>query len=255
MNDIGDSPLELHAASNRKTGAEHLRRGEGCQDAMLITHEGSLHVYGLADGQSGKTHSAEGGLRILHTVAACLTAHGLREFTHCAHEDEMKYVIMRHIRRALSGMANELQLPDVKELSSTLVMIAVDDRTGEYMTLHLGDGAVIGARHDGSMRFISEPENGVTGRYTYLTTSGDAMLHLRISFGQADAYSRIIMLTDGASGFCRGKNVSPRARQLIRSAGREALAAALDGETPADDASIIVIDVAPRSRAAARLSD
>lgn len=245
MNEIGESALELYAASNQKTGEEHLRRGEECQDVIYMTHEGPLHIYGLADGQSGKAHSAEGGRRILHTVASCLMAHGLREFINCAHEDELKYVIMRHIRRTLDEMKRELQLEDVKELSSTLVMLAIDTTTGEYMALHLGDGAIIGARCDGSMRMISEPENGMTSRYTYLSTSGDAMMHLRISFGTATAYSRIILVTDGASSICRGGNILPRSKFLIRGSDRHTLVGVMDEETPSDDASIIVIDVMP----------
>ena len=66
------------------------------------------------------------------------------------------------------------------------------------MTIHLGDGGILGKRSDGSLNLISAPENGITSKYTWLTTSEGALLHLRIGFGQISNYNQVVMFTDGA---------------------------------------------------------
>lgn len=248
MSSIEESSVQLSAAWHQTTGENHRRRNETLQDVVLISQENGLSIFGLADGQSGRSHSAEGGRCVLNRIADCIKAHGLREFARCSYQDELKYVLMRNIRRALADLKDELGLSDVRELSSTLMMIAVDEKTGEYMTIHLGDGAIIGARSDGSIRIVSEPENGMTSQYTYLSTSDDAMMHLRIAFGRIHSYSRIVMVTDGAASICRGSNISLRSRRLIQEAQRDDFAGILSADAPLDDASVIVVDVAPRTQ-------
>ncbi len=132
-----------------------------------------------------------------------------------------------------------------EEFASTIVAFAWDTRTGDYLIIHLGDGAIIGIQKEGELKMLSSPENGLTTNQTWLTTSRDALIHLRLCFGQISSYDRIIMFTDGADVLARGKNIPSGSSQLMGNGKREDIAAFVSESNPMDDASCIVVDFRP----------
>lgn len=235
-------PYSAHAAC--VTGARHLRAGEMCQDAALFGERGELAFYALADGQSGTRFGAEGAQAVLAVIRAYIERRGLALLASYVYTDEIQYELTQLLRRELRRLSHLHGAPET-EFGSTAVVFAICRRTGRYMTLHLGDGAILGVRREGTLQLISAPENGVTGQYTWLTTSDGVPGHLRIGFGRIGPWRRIVLLTDGAGALCCGRNIPPRSRLLLMRGEAEEILAAVEKSRPADDASCIVLDLAP----------
>ena len=120
------------------------------------------------------------------------------------------------------------------------------------MIVHLGDGVIISVdkeigvnKNEDAIQILSPPENGMTPRTTWLTTSESALNHLRLCFGNVGHYRRIILASDGADSVCRGSNVSHRARKLLVSGSRRDIGDFISGTSYIDDCSVCVIDTYP----------
>lgn len=224
-------------------GQQHLLDGMECEDVSLIIERDSYCFYGLADGQSGKKYCRDGGKAVLTAVSAFLEGKGVHCLNQYEYTDELQYELIRVIRGTISSLSDQYQA-DSLEFSSTIVGFAADYRTGEYITVHIGDGAAIAISCDGSPLLLSAPENGITNYYTWLTTSRDAMHHMRIRHGNIDKMKRIVMVTDGATMICRGKEIAKKAEPLLIAAEpRTELENAIRSHCPQDDASCILADL------------
>lgn len=163
--------------------------------------------------------------------------------SHCEFLDEVQYELIRVIRNTLCGLCAEHHA-DLSEFSSTIIAVAIDANTGDYLVIHLGDGAVVGVNGENSSILLSAPENGITGQYTWLTTSADAMSHLRICTGSVKNIKRIVLLTDGATMLCRGRNIVKRAEPVLCDLNDpEKIVNEIRKGKPLDDASCIVVDL------------
>ena len=235
--------LALKSAWVRQTGAGHKKSGTGCQDALVSRETGHFAFYGIADGQSGKKKGAEGGNICLQRVCSYIEKKGILALSKYRYTDEIQYELIKEIRNAINWLSIESGEAE-KEFSSTLAVLAVDKRSGTYMTVHLGDGVIFGQTSDGGFCLVSPPENGITGQYTWLTTSEQALSHLRIGFGNAECYRRIVICSDGADYFCLGKKIPGQAKKALEAAGTPEKAAEwANAQVSADDASCWIIDV------------
>ena len=243
MTESENAAFDLDSHTFQQTGAAHIRESSGNQDVVLCRSGCNLRIFAIADGQSRKTLSPMGGSAVLRAISDFIEEKGLDALASYEYLDELQYEIMALIRSTLRRLAAQCAA-DVQEFASTLVMLAIDPASGRYMTLHLGDGVIISVRQDGEAGFLSIPENGITSRYTWLTTSDNALLHLRISFGNIGGFSRILLASDGAGCICYGKNIPRRSRELIASAGWNEITGYMQENPPEDDASLILIDVA-----------
>ena len=222
------------------TGRRHRAENMPCEDSCLIIEKNYFQFYGLADGQSGKRFSKIGGQTVLTAVASYLETKGIQALIQYRYKDEIQYDLTHIIRNTISRLGLEYNTAE-KEFSSTVVAVAVNPEAGIYMTVHLGDGGIIGLNQDDDLTFLSSPENGITRCYTWLTTSADSMLHLRIGFGQMDKYKKVLLFTDGASAVCYGKNIMPELKTLLADCDEPgALIRYLRESNPDDDASIVV---------------
>jgi hypothetical protein len=241
-----------YASCFAQTGLTHQKGMLPCEDITVVREQTDLLFYGLADGQSGKTHCRQGGEAVLNAVADYLAQRGIHTLSQYEHKDEIQYEIIRIVRETLSGLA-AANRAETAEFSSTLLAFGITPETGEYMTVHLGDGGIVGRRADGTLTFLSAPENGITSRYTWLTTSEEALLHLRIGFGSIAHYTRVILLTDGADAVCRGTNLTAEARRIL---GEEDDASRIPelirNSRPLDDASCIVVDCEKQQKSTER---
>lgn len=223
------------------TGKSNLARDLECEDVIYIDGTPEIRFWGLADGQTGKRYCREGGKEVLKAVFRFIASKGITQMTQYEHVDELQYELIRVIRDTISKLASDKGV-EKAEYASTLVILAYDPHTGNYTIIHLGDGGIISRKKDGSISMLSSPENGLTTNYTWLTTSQEALHHLRIGFGNTKTYSRIVMITDGATVYAHGQHISERAKKMIDSGNREDLVSFLDQSDPSDDASCIVID-------------
>ena len=235
----------------RVTGARHVRAGEMCQDAALCGVRGELAFYGLADGQSGARFGLEGAQAALTVIRDYIGRRGLTLLASYVYTDEIQYELAQLLRRELRRLSR-LRGAAETDFGSTAVVFAVCRRTGRYMTVHLGDGAILGVKGEGAPQFISAPENGVTAQYTWLTTSDGALGHLRVAFGRSAPWRRVVLVTDGARALCCGRNIPLRARELLERGGAAEVLAAVRESRQEDDASCIVLDRAPLEENAPR---
>ena len=211
------------------------------EDVVIIDETSTIRFFGLADGQSGKGYCREGGNAVLRAVFQYVADKGISQMLHREHIDELQYEIIRIVRDTIASLANDTNTQN-GEFASTIVILAYDAITEDYVSIHLGDGCIIGRKSNGEISLISPPENGLTANYTWLTTSKGALHHLRITFGKMNAYKRLLLITDGATMIARGRNLSERAKGIIKNGQQEEIVSLLNESNPVDDASCIVID-------------
>mgnify|MGYP002557050328 FL=1 len=226
-----------------KTGKNNMERDAECEDVIFIDETPEIKFWGIADGQTRKKYCREGGKKVLEAVFHFISDKGITQMTRYEHVDELQYELIRVVRETISKMALNEKV-EKTEYASTLVVLACDTHTGNYTIIHLGDGSIIGRKKDGSISMLSSPENGLTTSYTWLTTSKEALLHLRIGFGCIQDYKRIVMITDGATVLARGKNISEKTQNMIVRGSRDDIVTSLAESNPTDDASCIIIDFA-----------
>lgn len=232
----------IHAFVEKQSGATKDLSKVKCNDVIYCRKTPALLFYGLADGQGHKQHGSAGGAFALHAIAEYIHEIGLSALLEFPFPDEIPFLLTQKFRSVLSSLSQQQGYP-FTEYASTLLGIAVDLISGNYMILHLGDGCAIGLHKSHSSIILSPPENTFSREYTWLTTSDHAAFHLRISFGNIQNFQRLVFLTDGATSLCYGKNLSSRARQLLADEDPHQFLNALKRTHPHDDASGIVLDI------------
>ena len=230
----------------QQTGKIHRKQNIKIQDVSFIGEKDGIAVFGLADGQGKTDLCSVGGREVLQTVAEYIWSLGFDNLSSFRYHDELQYALLTRIRRKIDELTEVYQLDDNSELSSTLLMIAIDTYTGRYVSVHIGDGIVIGIRKDNAMVLVSRPDNGITSQYTWFTTSDTAMHHLRIDFGSVEGYKRFFLVTDGAELLCNGSFVFPEAQSLMTDGTLESVIAYMNKSEPNDDASLIAIEIGPK---------
>ena len=238
ISDKGCYPVKCFS----QTGQYHIADKLPCEDVYITRYEGPFRFYGLADGQSGKRFCAVGGQIVLTAIAQFVKDKTISHLCHYAYIDELQYELIRVIRSTLSELSEEYHV-DITEFSSTIIVVAIDANTNDYLIIHLGDGSVVGINRENSTVMLSAPDNGITSQYTWLTTSTDAMKHLRIYKGSIDNMKRIVLLTDGATMLCRGRIIAKKAEPILCDLDNPGnILQEIQQGNPVDDASCIVVD-------------
>ncbi len=180
---------------------------------------------------------------VLDAIFQYLKNQGISQLHRREYQDEIQFELLRKIRTALKQLATELAVEDLREFSSTLVVFALDTESREYIAIHLGDGAILAVTADDTIVTLSAPENGITQAYTWLTTSPGVLQHRRIDMVQIGEYRRVVLVTDGATALCRGRNITPAGQVHLRERNnQDALVALVKGSPTEDDASCIILD-------------
>lgn len=222
----------------RIRGARNRAAHIPCEDRILLQQWPDLLFLGLADGQSRKSHCGQGAWETLNVLARTVRELGIGWMLDHPFPDELPVLLMQQIRRNLLDSARA-DGADFQDYASTLLALAADPATGRYLLIHLGDGCAIGLSEDGRLRMLSAPENGIDRHSTWLTTTRNAVLHLRITRGALPSQKRIFLMSDGAVRLCRGQHISFMGHQLMHSGSWRSLRKFLSKSTPEDDASCI----------------
>lgn len=226
---------------SQQTGERHKQNQTECEDVVYTREHAFFHCCGIADGQSRKRYCTVGAQNCLITAADFLENKGIESLSSYRFTDELQFELIRGIRECIRTLSEEYRV-DADEFASTLLLFSFNPETGNYAAVHLGDGCILGVLPNQTLRMISTPDNGMTAQYTWLTTSEDALFHLRFLFGNVKRYKRIVLLSDGAVCLCRGQNIPPQAKALIAGARPSEIVSYLRAASPADDASCIIID-------------
>jgi len=234
--------LDIGVQMFRQTGKRNLSLGKSCEDTIYIRHIPDLSFYGIADGQSNKAHCAEGGRICLECAADFVQEYGIDCLRSYSFQDELPCILMQRIRKAISCRAEKIDA-SFSDYASTVLAVAIDRQQGWFVTLHLGDGAMLCTRKDRSIVPLCFEESGLSHGCTYLSTSANSISHFRISYGVLDNIDRIILFSDGLHSLCRGKNVPHRAAELLSSGSSEDVLAYVRRYSYEDDASCILLDI------------
>ena len=183
-------------ASATARGRGHFKKGVPCQDkvAELVTHHSSGGFYGisLADGAGSCKFSDKGAEFISEKILELLQ----RNFSKTYDSNNLSNVLVLSIEKELKSFSEEKKI-NIKELSSTLLFIVV--KNNKFIIGHIGDGVIGGLMNDGSIRVLSEPENGEFHNSTYFTTSENNKNRLRIKKGTIKEIIGFILMSDGTS--------------------------------------------------------
>lgn len=215
LNTDNDSPnpVFIQVQSCLIPGTRHRQTCAPCEDVVHIREHPDCCFFGLADGQTGKPYGARGGTACLQAAAGFVEQWGVSHLAEYLFPDELSCLLLKEMRSSLCSMAR--QQGAFTDYSSTLLAAAIDQNTGQYVLLHLGDGCIAGLRQDGTAALLSAPDTGISRYQTWLTTSAQAASHLRIHFGSVVGLKKILLLTDGGAPFYRGKNLTRQGRDLM----------------------------------------
>lgn len=173
------------AAAAARRGTSHVLRGIPCQDAVCLQH-GTDVVTGepvsaavLCDGAGSAALSHQGAAAVSLAVAQLL----IRQFSVLGESSlsAARAAVLQCTKQALAREAAQLGcLPH--QLASTLVAAAINEKNGTLLTIHLGDGVILGLDRRGKALCLSSPDNGRFSNETWFTTSREAARHLRIGW-------------------------------------------------------------------------
>lgn len=234
-------PENITISCIQAAGSDHKKHQQICEDTVFLHTTEDCLFCGIADGQSEALYGREGGKACLEAVCEYVGSTGIRNILDTPFPDELPCTITKVFRKKLLSLARNKKVP-LQDFSSTLLVLAADWKTGDYILLHLGDGCALGIPASGDYTIISSPDTGLSPHHTWLTTSDSAVSHLRIRFGSLKNNKRILLLSDGATCFCRGRNIPWKVRELLNQGSRQQLQDYLVQSTPADDATCILID-------------
>ena len=232
---VRDSILSIKSKNHILTGNEN-------EDVVIREKNNNTIIYGIADGQSGKKYCVTGAQRVLKAVVEYINENQLSALEKREFPDEISFEVMKVIRTELNKMAEEYE-EDKKEFSSTLLVVVINLTDGKYALIHLGDGCVVGKTKDNEIKMISAPDNGITRRYTWLTTSENALMHLKIKFGNITNYRRVLIMSDGMECICHGKNITQQGKKLIQIGSIMEIRNSMDLENLQDDATCIIVEI------------
>lgn len=240
---MDDRVIEVRAKWYVSAGTYHESRDECCQDTVLCKEEADTLFYGIADGQSGKVYCNIGGEEVLKSIYQYIKKKAIEEIIQYEYKDEIQYEILKIIRDRIAELSKEYSA-DIGEFSSTIIVLAINPKTGNYMILHIGDGGIMAERTDQSIELISKPENGITKQYTWLTTNSELLAHIRIEFGNVGSFSRIIMFSDGADVICNGNNIPGKIKHFLdEKVDADVMFDYIKKSGHVDDASCAIIDI------------
>ena len=276
-----------HAAWARCQGRSHLDAGVPCQDQVnFVRFPNGTAIGALADG-AGSARLSHYGAEILVEAASEIVAHEFdRIFKATNNLGTIRLEVVGQLQSVLSEAAaagvdvadsdrERLGLPlretdprvacEVRDLASTLVLVAVQDE--RFVALHLGDG-VLGTevvlpngRRVG--RPLGRPDNGEFANETVFITSRSAAGALRIYRGRLENKARtisgFILMSDGPEASLyqkRTRTLAPACSKLLeacRSLPREVMQEQLEATLrdvivprTHDDCSLVLL-AAPHS--------
>lgn len=229
----------------QETGAEHRRQNQSTQDCWNYIEAGETVICGLADGQSGRAYSREGAAAVLCCLTGAINRMGIEGLRGYAFPDERQYALGKMVRQDLRRLV-KAHAVSWEEIGSTFALLAIDTCTGDYASVHLGDGIIIGVQQDRKIVHISNPEKGFLPNSTWLSTSEQLFQHIRVSFGNVEKLDRILLATDGVDSFAMGAGLTLPAMQLLKKQGPQELLDYLKSTQPRDDATLLDLTICRR---------
>lgn len=200
-----------HVAAASVAGTSHVARGEPCQDRhhVEVTLGGALIAI-ASDGAGSASHGGEGAALLCAHVADSLRHHLLGSGPQAPCTKRTIGGVARSVRdgiRAARTAAEECATGhggSISDYHATLVGAVMMPGHGG-ISFHIGDGAALAMRADGTRWMLSGPTNGEFADTTYFFTDERWPMHLRLTRIEPDLDTLFVM-TDGVTdlGLTRG---------------------------------------------------
>lgn len=184
-----------------QVGEYHKSKGKKNEDAYKILVNGDYVYCIVSDGAGSSNFAKEAAWCTVNTTGDFCYKSGQNFFIDA--KDNAKNLIF-DVQQALFERAKELNT-DLSQMMCTLVLLAVNTKTKQYVTVHIGDG-LIAKTTKNKTKIVSYPENGVTKQYTYMVNSPNVMKHLRVKSSDYDSETEFFVCTDGTVENCYSTN-------------------------------------------------
>lgn len=176
-----------------RVGTSNREKGLECQDYIHYEENGSVQVITLADGNGENDYARMGAGKSCRVLAELLAEN--YEQLYNMDKPRIQFNVAANLKTELYLLC-DLYGIRIEQLQSTLLGLAIDHKSGTYLTVHLGDGR-IGVEKDGVHRTLSFPENGRNRRQTFLTSMRKMGSHIRIQKGNIDDIREFALMSDG----------------------------------------------------------
>ncbi|WP_448774127.1 protein phosphatase 2C domain-containing protein [Blautia sp.] len=176
-----------------KTGERNRMEGLKCQDYVYYMERGDIQIITLADGTGTDDMASIGAENACKSLAELLA----EKFEELYEMDKqlVRYNVITNVQNKLYTIAESYNV-GIEKLHSTLLGIAIDNKTNRFLAVHLGDGN-IGVRKKEKIAIMSYPENGLNRYQTYLTSQSDLGEHVRIIRNGVNGIKEFILMSDG----------------------------------------------------------
>jgi hypothetical protein len=175
-------------------GLSHQQEQLVCQDRVNYYEHDHIKAIALADGAGSYKYSEHGAEYISDIICKFFNAN-----FYSLYENENRiFEIEKFINEQLNYYA-QLNNYEIDELSSTLLVVAINIQTNQYISAHIGDG-IIGIYRNQQLTLFSDAHNGESTNTTFMTTSENLYKYIRIQYGYLDEQTKgFIMLSDGGA--------------------------------------------------------
>lgn len=186
----------IKASAARITGRSHVASAAKCQDAVAVLSGRGAACIAVADGAGSKKRSDIGAIIASEIVAAVV----LKKFDRLLRlgstdESVARKTVLFPVLQAFRRK-NKRRKEPIDAMACTLLFAAY--KNGRFIAGHIGDG-VIAITNGAEPVLLSSPENGEFLNTTVFVTDKDALQHLRLYTGNADAGFGAMLMSDGTA--------------------------------------------------------
>ena len=178
------------------SGRNHIISRRPCQDyaAYRISCDG-YPVLCLSDGAGGARFAELASRANVDALLNYFQKNKAEEFIQSS-SDVKAHTVVEECVKYLQNVAARYDIDDLSELSATLVLAIITDRT--IYIGHIGDGVAVGKTKEGTLQFLSAPENiGGASNRTHFTCEYQAESHYKDAIYVLESYSSILLCSDG----------------------------------------------------------
>lgn len=219
-------------------GNYHAAAGEGNQDALCSADRGESRVISLADGVS-TCCKARAGAEIASRVITELMAEEGQTFLR-RDDAEWGRQILGHILSRLEKRSQR-EGNALKDYSSTVASVLVDQEKGELLYFNLGDSLILGVDR-GKCRVLSMPGDSSQGCCVTTTKNAAAGADMgKVSVGTTE---RVLICSDGAwRELYRRNRLRPEVSSLLAGGEWKELKRFFRERNCGDDYSVIAMEL------------